>query len=440
MGCSLVWTDVPEPYDDENTLRNCALVRTAELDIPPDAPSCPRKAAPSAPPAPASASPVAAETPRKQSGVSHVFIEGDNYPVLRLLGAEYEGRADVIYIDPPYNTGKRLYTYSDARFLRGDRHSAWLSFMSRRLTAARRLLSESGCIFISIGQEELYRLKLLCDGIFGEDNFVNDFMWLHGKGKKDRWSRTMQQSNLCYAKDKSRLPPFRDWEETAWARRNADGDRRGNWFSAGISFDERRSNARHPYFYTVTSPSGRKWTRQWLISRSEMDGLISEDKIYWGKAPDFANVPRRKVFDGERTEIIPKNIIDGAESTRRAQAHVDRMLGEAGAFDNPKPVPLIRRLLAVTGAPKDALIIDFFAGSGTTLEAAVRQNEADGGRRRCVLVQKAEQIRKSGSRYGDIAELCRERLRRAVCGTGDSVLCYRLSEEPRGRSAPALTR
>ena len=114
---------------------------------------------------------------------NHILLEGDNYPVLKLLQKNLQNKVNLIYIDPPYNTGNE-FTYNDSFIANGDRHSAWLSFMSRRLKCAARLLQESGCIFIAIDQSELYVLKLLCDQIFGEDNFVNDFMWLHGKGKK----------------------------------------------------------------------------------------------------------------------------------------------------------------------------------------------------------------------------------------------------------------
>ncbi|MBQ1949291.1 MAG: site-specific DNA-methyltransferase, partial [Treponema sp.] len=119
------------------------------------------------------------------SADSHVFIEGDNYPALKFLLPDYRQKIDLIYIDPPYNTGKKSFVYNDSFSV-----DTWLSFMKRRLVLARELLAETGCIFIAIGQEELFRLKLLCDLVFGEENFINDFMWLHGKGKKDLFSRT----------------------------------------------------------------------------------------------------------------------------------------------------------------------------------------------------------------------------------------------------------
>lgn len=356
------------------------------------------------------------------SGIKHIFIESDNYPALKFLRRDFAGKIDLIYIDPPYNTGKKIFKYNDSFEV-----DSWLSFMSRRLILAKELLSERGCIFIAIGQEELYRLKLLCDQIFGEENFINDFMWLHGKGKKDSFSRTMQQSNICYAKNRKKLNSFVDYEITDWAKSNLDNDERGNWFSGSISFSEDRSNPEHPNFYEIVSPSGIKWKRQWLIKKSEMDELISQKKIYWGQAPEYNNVPRRKIFNGEKTEIIPKNIIDGAQSTRSAQNHVDQLLGEKNSFDNPKPVNLIQHLIQIAAMPDDITVLDFFAGSGTTFESVIRQNQQDNGKRRCILIQKPEKIEKS-SLYENIAQLCFTRIKKII-PPQDGIEFYRCTEK-----------
>ena len=349
MSFSINWTDVPEAADTPDIQHHFELVRTEEI---PDGGG------------------TDAVLPEN---AAHTFIEGDNYPCLRLLEKTHGGKINLICIDPPYNTGKTNFTYNDSLYIENksawlskDKYSAWLSFMSRRLECARNLLSEDGCIFISIGQESLYVLKLLCDRIFGAENFINDFMWLHGKGKKDRFSRTMQQSNLCYAKNYRKLRSFKDVEVTDWAKTNTDGDPRGNWFSGSISFDEKRSNPNHPNYYEITSPSGVKWKRQWLIPKEKMDELIKQDKIYWGTKPEYRNVPREKIFNGEETQIIPKNIIDGAESTRNAQNYVDLILREKQCFDNPKPVGLIQRFIQIANMKKNIIVLDFFAGSGTT--------------------------------------------------------------------------
>lgn len=353
-----------------------------------------------------------------KNNLKHLFIEGDNYPALKLLQKDFEGKIDLIYTDPPYNTGKN-FTYKD-----NMETDQWLSFISRRLEMARTMLKETGCIFIAIGQEQVHLLKILCDKIFGEENFVNDFMWLHGKGKKDRWSRTMQQSNLCYAKNKKKLAAFTDTQETDWATTNPDNDSRGAWFSGSISFDEKRSNPKNPNYYEITSPSGIKWKRQWLIYESEMQELIEKDLIYWGKAPAYSNVPRKKIFNGQVTEIIPKNIIENAQSTRSAQNHVDQLLGEKTSFDNPKPVDLIQHFIQITAMPKDITVMDIFAGSGSTLEAVIEQNQTDQGSRRCILIQKPEKIEKT-SKFATISQLCLTRVKAVLSKTQDG-LEYRI--------------
>ncbi|HAH61174.1 MAG TPA: hypothetical protein DCL73_03665 [Treponema sp.] len=359
----------------------------------------------------------------------HIFIEGDNYPAMKCLLPEWRGKISLIYTDPPYNTGSCTFTYEDSRFLRqlpdgthagkNDpvRHSIWLSFMQHRLALARELLADSGCIFISISDEEYCRLRLLCDGIFGEDNYINDFMYLHGKGKKDRWSRTMEQHTICYAKNKKQLAEFAVAEKTDWAVANADDDERGPWFSGSISFNEKRSNPKHPNYFTIVAPSGKKWTRQWMCSREEMDELIEEKRIYWGTGPAYDGVPRKKIFNGEQSLIIPRNIIDCADSTRGAQRHLDDILGAKNVFVNPKPVNLVEHLLAMTQMSGDAVVLDFFAGSGTTLEAVLRMNERDGGTRRCILIQSPEKV--SGSGFRTIADIAYERIRRIMAGYTD---------------------
>ena len=345
--------------------------------------------------------------PRLPADFRHLLIKGDNYPVLKKFAAgsadcpDFTSSVDIIYIDPPYNTGND-FTYNDKFQIRdgsglSDRHSQWLSFMQRRLIAAKPLLKPTGCIFIAIDQSELYTLKLLCDQIFGEENFVNDFMWLHGKGKKDTWSRTLQQHTLCYARDKRKLHAFREVEATGWATKNVDDDPRGNWFSGSISFTETRSNPNHKNYYSIVSPSGKVWTRQWQTDEAHMKELIADNRIFWGSAPVYDKVPRVKIFNEDTTEVIPRNIIDCTDSTRAAQHHLDNLLG---AFDNPKPVNLIKHLIAITRQPKDALIMDFFAGSGTTFEAVCELNQQENASRRCILVQKDE---------NGISDLCKKR-------------------------------
>ena len=347
----------------------------------------------------------ALDLPFNINDFGHTLIIGDNYPVLQSL-VKIGLLVDLIYIDPPYNTGND-FTYND-RFSQ----DYWLSFMNHRLLLAYQLLKESACIFIAIDQSELYVLKLLCDQIFGEENFVNDFMWLHGKGKKDKWSRTLVQHTLCYAKNKKKLKAFRQLEYTAWAKTNIDNDPRGNWFSGSISFSEKRSNKNHPDYYSITSPSGKEWTRQWFLNQKEMEKMILENKIYWGPGPEYCRVPRKKVFNNTENQIIPRNIIENVETTREAQRHLDELLGKKSLFDNPKPVNLISHLIRITQSPKDAVILDFFAGSGTTFESVCSLNAEDKGSRRCLLVQKDE---------NGIAQLCKTRCQKVSQKFGSKI-------------------
>ena len=390
MPIKLSWTDFPEPYDDNSLLQKTQF-----------------------------------EPPLKSD--THLFLEGDNYPVLKKLADDFTGKINLIYIDPPYNTGND-FTYNDNFAAGEDRHSAWLSFMQRRLLQACQLLADTGCIFIAIDQSELYTLKLLCDQIFGEENFVNDFMWLHGKGKKDTWSRTLQQHTLCYAKNKKKLPAFREVEETGWATKNADNDPRGNWFSGSISFTETRSNPNHKNYYSIVSPSGKVWTRQWQTDEAHMKELIADNRIFWGSAPAYDKVPRVKIFNEDTTEVIPRNIIDCTESTRAAQHHLDELLGVKGAFDNPKPVNLIKHLIQITRQPADAIILDFFAGSGTTFEAVCELNQQEDVHRRCILVQKKEPVQKASGSFKFISDICIARCEkvRTTCGTPDKISFHQL--------------
>lgn len=364
----LTWDDFPEEFDNPSLIKNLKF-----------------------------------EPEFSSSENQNIFISSDNYPALQKLLPIYENKINLIYIDPPYNTGNN-FAYKDS-FARDE----WLSFMNRRLQLAQKLLAPSGCIFIAIDQSELHYLKILCDQIFGEQNYVNDFMWLHGKGKKDTWSRTLQQHTLCYAKDKHQLVPFTETAKTAWATSNKDKDPRGNWFSGSVSFSEKRSNPNHKNYFSITSPSGKVWTRQWQRTREEMDQLLADNRIYFGPAPAYNAVPRIKIFNEDTQEIIPRNIIDEVESTRHAQTHLDNLLGAKGLFDNPKPVELITHLIEITAMPKNSLIMDFFAGSGTTFEAVCQLNKKDGGTRQAILIQKPEVLPEK-SPYRTIADLCWQRI------------------------------
>lgn len=343
------------------------------------------------------------------------LIEGDNYHALAALSTTHQGKVDVIYIDPPYNTRKKIeWKFNDNYVDEKDsyRHSKWLSMMAGRLQLAKRMLSDSGVIFISIDDNEQAQLKLLCDAIFGEKNFIQNFMWLHGKGKKDKWSRTLQQYMLCYAKDKKQVAPWSATSKASYPLTNSDEDSRGAWFSGSISFSEQRSNQMHANFYTIQSPSNIQWTRQWQVSEDKMASLLQERKIYWGAAPEYKNVPRIKIFPGSASEQIPPNMIE-VSSTREAQKELDAMFAGKRVFEYPKPVALMQYVFRLA-SQKDSLILDFFSGSGTTGHAVLALNQEDGGSRQFILATNNEDNNRNGLKIA--TDICYPRIKKAIQG------------------------
>lgn len=331
-------------------------------------------------------------------GEINFLIEGDNLAALKLLEKTHKGKIDVIYIDPPYNTGKEDFTYDDTFVDINDtfRHSKWLSFMEKRLHIAKNLLSKNGIIFISIDDHEQCNLKLLCDKIFDDDSFINNFMWLHGKGKKNKQSRTLQQYVLAYGRtNRDSLPEWTAIREAKGTFSNPDNDPRGEWFSGSISFSEERSNKNHSNYFTIESPSGIQWTRQWMCTQEEMTEYLKENKIYFGNAPKYENTPRIKIFPTDTNEIIPDNILPNVGTTRSAQTELNKIIGTkindkgktVPKFDNPKPHELIEHLVKICSENNSITILDFFAGSGTTGHAVMKLNAEDkeGGHRKFIL-------------------------------------------------------
>ena len=314
-----------------------------------------------------------------------LIIEGDNYFVLQNLAYTNKKYFDIIYIDPPYNTGKSGFKFND-NIINDEnkvKHTYWLSFINKRLLLAKNLLKENGIIIVSIDDNEFSRLKLLMDDIFGEKNFINNFMWLHGKGKKNKQSRTLQQYNLCYAKDITKLNEWSVLSVPDYEFKNPDNDPKGDWYSGSISFDEKRSNINSLNYYTIKSPSGISWTRQWQVAKDEMNSLLRNGDIYFGSAPEYKNVPRKKIRKTDKIKLIPSNIIKNCGSTKTAQGELDRLLGKR-LFDYPKPKELIKFFLEMI-VNKNAKVLDFFAGSGTTGQAVWELNKEDGGNRQFIL-------------------------------------------------------
>lgn len=320
------------------------------------------------------------------------LIEGDNLHSLKLLEKTHKGKIDVIYIDPPYNTGTKEenFKYDDTRIDRNDgyRHSKWLSFMNERLVIAKELLSDDGVLFISIDDNEQAQLKLLCDEIFG-GNYVETNIWSLIDSSESTFQKTAGyttrkeheyiltiRKNLKFKFNK--YNDFIDFKEDSFS--NPDNDPRGDWFSGNISRTSIKSKTGSKY-YTINTPTGASYSRNWTLSKEEYNIALSENRIYFPKNGD--GVPRYKIFKTDKKETIQSSIISGVKTSITGKNEVKNILGYE-AFKFPKPTDLIKRLIKISSNNK-SIILDFFAGSGTTGQAVMDLNKEDGGSRKFIL-------------------------------------------------------
>lgn len=359
----------------------------------------------------------------------HIIIEGDNYHALSCLNYTHRGKIDVIYIDPPYNTGNDGFTYKDKRFLKefpdGSpvpkdhplRHSYWLSFMSKRLELAKNLLSDKGVIFISIDDNEQANLKLLCDRVFGEENFISDVIW-HSKYTTSNDSKDISRQHehiLIYSKDRLNVEigMLERTEEMNAAYKNPDNDPMGPWKPTPLHAKSGTSSS----LYTITFPNGCQWHapkgRYPRYSKDRLLEIYNENGLYFNsKGGVDKKTYLSEVKQGKTAGTIWK--YDDVGSTHQANEQLAEVM-DKGIFDNPKPIQLIKRAIQLSNLNNEkSLILDFFAGSGTTLHATMKLNAEDGGHRQCILVQQRE---------GD-NNICEnvtyERNRRVMCGYTNS--------------------
>lgn len=347
------------------------------------------------------------------------LLEGDNLHSLLLLEKTHRGRIDVIYIDPPYNTGnKDDFRYNDAYVVKEDtfRHSKWLSFMSERLQIARTLLSSNGCIFISIDDDEQAALKMLCDEVFGEQNFVASAIWekKYSPQNDAKWLSDSHDFVLVYAKDKEIWRPhlLPRTEEMDKRYKNPDNDPRGPWKPGDLSVKTYNASTDYP----ITTPSGRVVNPPsgycWRVSRDKFEEMVRDNRITFGK--DGNNVPAIKRFLSEvkqgtvcKTIWYRTEVGDTQEGTKDMKAVFDG----AAPFTNPKPVRLIERVLKLASNP-NSIILDFFAGSGTTGQAVIQMNAEDGGHRQFILCTNNEN--------SICEEVTYERIKRVITGYGET--------------------
>lgn len=325
---------------------------------------------------------------------TNLLIEGDNLHALQALQYSHAGLVDVIYIDPPYNTGKKDFVYND-RFVDIEdswRHSSWLSFMNKRLRLAKELLCEEGVIFLSIDENEHSQLKLLCDEVFNEANFIADFVWQKkkGGGNDSIHVATEHEYILLYAKNKADLPPFFGDYEEEYLKRYKEEDEIGRFYWDTF---KRKSGKQ---YYPITMPDGT--VLQYDENGNEISWLRSEERFYRDK--EDGEVRFFKGRDGWSVHFKqrlpkgkkPRSIISTKGTTASGS---EELLGifKRDVFDNPKPTTLVKYLLNMTDK-KDAIVLDFFAGSGTTGHAVMALNNIDGGNRQFILVTNNEVTQK----------------------------------------------
>lgn len=318
------------------------------------------------------------------------ILEGDNLHSLRLLEKTHKGKIDVIYIDPPYNLGGD-FVYNDDFVGRGDgfRHSKWLSFMDARLRIAYQLLSEKGAIFISINDSEYATLKLLCDDIFSELNYQITFIW-NSRQRADSRNVNMLSTDHEYILVYSKTDQFsvigREKDTSKYS--NPDNDPRGPWASidiSGLADATRRPNLH----YDIVDPAtGNSYppnpNRGWSKSRETVARMISENRILWPSSPKGR--PREKKFPkdllSDKTGFSSMLDSEAVGFTTDGTRALISVLGNR-AFSFPKSVKLLKTLIGQFPS-KDCLVLDFFAGSGSTAQAVMELN-SDGGSRRFIL-------------------------------------------------------
>ena len=381
----------------------------------------------------------------------NLYIEGDNFEVLKLLQKSYNGKIKMIYIDPPYNTGKDFVykdnfkngvqnyleqtgqvdsegnhlstnTESNGRF-----HTDWLNMMYARLKLARNLLTDDGVIFISIDDIEVSNLRKICDEIFGENNFISNIVWQKkfSRANDATYFSTMHDHILCYCKKhikqnengwKIGLLPRGDEIPTGYS--NPDDDERGVWTSVVLS----AKSGSDKLLYPITTPSGRVCTppsgRYWSVNQERFNELVQDHRIWFGINGD--GMPRLKTFLSEVQDgLRPNSILFHQEvgHNQEGKQETKALFDDVGVFDGPKPVRLLSQLITIANLKENDIVLDFFSGSATTAHAVMKYNAQTEKNIRFILVQLPEECKegteaeKAG--YHTICDIGEERIRRA---------------------------
>jgi len=326
---------------------------------------------------------------------TNIIIEGDNYHALSVLNYTHAGKIDLIYIDPPYNTGNKDFIYNDRIVDAEDgyRHSKWLSFMEKRLHLAKTLLKKTGVIFISIDDNEQARLKLLCDEVFGASNKIACVVWRkkYGGGKGSTFFVDMHEYILCYAKDITLLDGFSlertNTQEAIFKEIDSHVKDRGKYYirplKSGLA--ERKT-----LIYPIKCPDGSIIKTQWICAEPTFKQLLHEDRIVFKKLTNGKYNVYKKFYSNDKGgKVLPDSIFYDIAYNQNGKEDLKKIFGiKEGRdipFQNPKPTALIKYLLKLSNQQNNAKILDFFAGSGTTGHAVLELNAEDGGNRQFIL-------------------------------------------------------
>ena len=362
-------------------------------------------------------------------GDGNLIIHGDNLHALKALLPRYAGRIKCIYIDPPYNTGNEGWVYNDntnsplmQEWLQQnspvdgedlERHDKWLCMMWPRLHLLRELLSDDGVIFISIDDNEQHHLRMILDEIFGEENFVADFIWNSTKSITNPALVSVSHTyNIAYTnrinilkKNRSsfKLPALLTGFD------NPDNDSRGPWKADPFEAGGERPNQMYP----ITNPDtgevfypkkGNCWKNDLMRFRE----LIEDGRIVFGKSGSGRPQRKRFLWEAQERGLTPNTWWDDVGTTAKGTALVNEILGQ-GVFQNPKPIELLCRIIQLA-SEKDSIILDSFAGSGTTAHAVLALNKEDGGNRKFIMVECED--------YADT--ITAERVRRVIKGVPEA--------------------
>ncbi|WP_295426619.1 site-specific DNA-methyltransferase [uncultured Thiodictyon sp.] len=360
-----------------------------------------------------------------------LIIEGDNFDALRALRMSHAGRVKCIYIDPPYNTGNRDFIYNDRFIDREDsyRHSKWLEFMYRRLELARELLAEDGLIFVSIDDNEAFHLGLLMEQLFGADNFIACFVWRKVDSPNDNKVPITPDHEfiLCYASSKSavKLAPMTAPGILDAYPRVDEGERRYRDRLLKKNGKNSLRRDRPTMFFPMMDPDGNDVypihdngeEARWAMGKAGVEKHRAAGTLIWKRRPKHGGTGwepyTREFAPDEPTRPFP-TIWSDLATMRQAKAMLRDIFATSDLFSTPKPVELIARILALIHDPH-AVVLDFFAGSGTTAQAVLKLNAEDGGQRRFILVSNTEATADEPDK-NLCRDICAERVRRVMTG------------------------